>query len=173
MVSIMTQTTKYLITAVSLALCVCTYHTHASESATARSNGLHISATRINFMRETGHMVLEENVEVFFDNVQMYADRVVAHQSQEREGEFDKIVATGNVRIITEDRHVRGQRAVYLNTTRTIRITGDSMVHERGGGIIRADAITYNIVQDTVSFEGRARAQMQLTDEQRRQYSTF
>lgn len=144
-----------------------------ASALAASSNQVQISASRINYMQETGQMILEENVEVILDNVRMYADKVVAYRSKDSEEEFDKIIATGNVRIVTNDRKVFGQRAVFQNDTQKIRITGDPMIQEKSGNVVRSNAIVYDIKTNGVTFEGRAKVRMKITDKEKKKYSTF
>ncbi len=137
------------------------------------SNQVQISADRINYMQETGEMILEENVEIILNDVRMYADKVIAYSSKETENQFEKIVATGNVRIVTQDRKVFGQRAVFYNDTQKIRITGEPMVQEKAGNVLEANAIIFDIRLNKVSFEGRARARVKISDKEKSQYSRF
>jgi len=76
----------------------------------------------------------------------IYSDKLVVHYKEEG-GDLDKVVATGNVRIVQGDRLATAREAVYLSVEQKIVLTGDPKVIQ-GENTVTGKVITYFVDEE-------------------------
>ena len=136
-----------------------------TKSKKKKQSPITINANRMQYLKDENCMVAEDNVVVKFDGGTLMADKIIAFQGTTPEGkqDFTRIVATGNVIIKTPDRTLYGQKAVWQKNKKNIRVTGNPVVKEKGGQVIQADVIKYDLLLKKVTFEGTAKAKMSVS----------
>jgi lipopolysaccharide transport protein LptA len=131
-----------------------------------------VTAERMEYLTDEHCMVCEHNVRaVLGSGTSLRADKVVAYQG-ENEAEVVKLVATGNVVIKMPERTVYGEKGTWERKTGCVRITGNPVVRQ-GEHELTADAIRYEIVTRKISFEGRVRAVMDVSDQDKNKLLNF
>ncbi len=147
----------------------------AAAKAKKESSPLRIKADKMEYLKEEGCMVAQDNVVITLDDQTLYADKVVAYLDTSKDGKekFSKIVATGRVRIQTPEQSVTGKKGVWECKKSMIRITGSPVWREKGGREITADAIKYDLLLRKCTFEGDARARIRMSDKNKKQLKGF
>lgn len=90
-----------------------------------------------------GLLVFLGNAVASQDDVTLHADRLTVYYSAEAK-EIEKVVATGGVRIVQQERVATGAQAVYDRVADRIVLTGRPMVKE-GGQTIEGDEIVLDL----------------------------
>lgn len=76
----------------------------------------------------------------------IYSDKLVVYYKEEG-GDLDKVVATGNVRIVQGDRLATAREAVYQSAEQKIVLTGDPKVMQ-GENTVTGKVITYFVDEE-------------------------
>lgn len=109
--------------------------------------------------KREGYIELIDNVVLKIDDTIVKADKAIVFQSKDGgkgKKAFEKIVATGRVRINSPEGVVMGEKAVWSQDKNVVRLTGNPGVEYETGRILNAKAINYNLLTKTCSFEGRS-----------------
>jgi lipopolysaccharide transport protein LptA len=115
---------------------------------------INIKAEKIEVMRNENCVVLQDNIKVTTTEYQLSADKAVLYQADGSE-EYNKIVATGNIRLVSPEHTVTGQKAVWEKKSNEITITGSPRVRQKDGGVASAAVIRYNTVTKKLTFQGK------------------
>jgi len=110
------------------------------------------------YHKREGYIELLDNVVLKIDDTVVKADKAIICQSKKGgkgKDQFEKIVATGHVKIKSPEGTVIGEKAVWTQDKNIVRLTGNPGVEHENGHIIHAEAIIYNLITKTCSFEGR------------------
>ena len=151
-------------------------HVHAADETKKEKKSLvTINADKMHYNKEKGCMIVDNNVVVKLDENSLMADKVIAYQGTTADGkkDFTKIVATGNVVIKTPDRTLLGKKGVWERNKKIIRVTGDPVVKLKSGQEVKAEVIKYDLVLGKCTFEGAAKAQMSISDDDNFDLSGF
>ena len=169
--------TVYIISALLLSIMLTVPLNAAVKKSKNKKSPAKIKADKMHYLKEEGCMVAENNVVVTLDDQTLSADKVVAYQKTGKDGkqDFSKIVATGDVVIKTPERTLTGQKAVWKLDERkgTVRFTGSPVVREKTGHEIAADVIKYDIATGKCTFEGSAKARMDVSDDNKLDFNGF
>ena len=131
-----------------------------------------VTAERMEYLTDEHCMVCEYNVQALLGSgTSLRADKVVAYQGA-NEAEVVKLVATGKVIIKMPERTVTGGKATWERKTGCVRITLNPVVRQ-GEHELTADAIRYEIATRKISFEGRVRATMDVSDQDKNKLLNF
>ena len=76
------------------------------------------------------------NVIVSQSDLTVWADRVVVNYGEGGTSDVKTFVATGNVKIQSENQTATGSRAIYTPATRILHLTGDVVVINDGGTVM-------------------------------------
>ena len=147
----------------------------ADKTSKKKKAPITINADKMQYLQKENCMVAEKNVIVALDDQSLMADKVIAFQGINNEGkqDFTRIVATGDVVIKTPERSLFGKKAVWDRGENIIRFTGSPVVKIKGGQEISAEVIKYNVVTGKVSFEGVAKAKMDMSNKKNIDFSGF
>ena len=135
----------------------------AAAEKPATNSEIRITAEKIEMLREEGCIVLHDNIKVDIEDTKISADKAVVFQDK-TSGDYNKVVAVGNVKLVTPDRTVTGTKAVWEKDKNIILITGAPKLYEKDGHTIDADAIRYNLVTKKCTFEGAAAAKVKINE---------
>ncbi|HMA84249.1 MAG TPA: LptA/OstA family protein [Desulfosalsimonadaceae bacterium] len=125
------------------------------------NNKLHIRADRLVSQRESNYIQFMGNVEVDVANTKIassklrvfYAKRASAESSLTRE-DIKKVVASGGVRIIMEDRIAHCEQAVYHPRKQTLVLTGKSVEIKSENNVVTGSQITFNQKTGEIIVDG-------------------
>lgn len=126
----------------------------AAAEKKAPADPINIKAEKIEVLRNENCVVLQDNIKVTTTEYQLAADKAVLYQAEGSE-DYNKIVATGNIRLVSPDHTVTGQKAVWEKKSNEITITGSPRVRQKDGGVASAAVIRYNTVTKKLTFQGK------------------
>ncbi len=86
------------------------------------------------------------------DDISIYADRLVVHYA-EQGGEVDKVEASGNVRIVQQNRIATAGHAVYSNREGKITLSVNPRVYQ-GKDVVSGTVITYLLDEEKSVVKG-------------------
>lgn len=95
----------------------------------------------------TGSVVLKRT------GLTVWADKVVVEYSAGGMEDMESMVATGNVRLQTDDQVATGQRAHFDPDTQVLRLTGNVAV-ENASGTVRGPELVVDLAANTSVFTG-------------------
>ena len=110
-----------------------------------------ITARHAEFDNKTHKAVYNGNVKVVRGDVTMYSNQLEAFFDQEGK-ELDHIVATGDVKILQEDKVITGQKAVYYEAEQKVVLTGKP-VSRQGKNVVEGERMTYFFNQERIIVE--------------------
>ena len=85
-------------------------------------------------------------------------------------GDFYRIVALGNVKIVSEDRQVKAEKAVWDRKTNKIILTGGPPMVKQGISYISATRIVYNVNNQTCEFYPNPEVVLHPSDEDKKEF---
>ena len=141
--------------------------TAAAAEKQTPSDPINIKAEKIEVLRKENCVVLQDNIKVTTTEYQLSADKAVLYQAAGSE-EYNKIVATGNIKLVSPEHTVTGQKAVWEKKSNQITITGSPRVRQKDGGVASAAVIRYNTVTKKLTFQGKkgtGRSRIVITEE--------
>ncbi len=146
---------KHAFIAIGLALLAVT----AFGADTASNSVVDIKMDNMIYHKREGYIELLDNVVLKIDDTVVKADKALIFQSKKGgkgKNAFEKIVATGHVKIDSPEGAVIGEKAVWTQDKNIVRFSGNPRVEHGNGHTVHAEAIIYNIITKTCSFEGRS-----------------
>lgn len=121
--------------------------------AAAEKDPVNITADKF-VVDETSHVAtFTGQVVVKRKKLTVWAPKVVVEYGEEGPSSIKSFVASGGVRIKTEDQDATGDRAVYDPTAETLRITGNVMVINASSTVGSGDLII-DLNANTTVFTG-------------------
>lgn len=115
-----------------------------SYAAENTVNKIPIEITSESMIAEDRNNVITFNgsVKAKKENIIIYSDTLVVHYSEKRE--LKSIIASGNVKLVQEDREILSEKAEYSPADDTIVFTGNPEFRENGN-TVKGSMITYII----------------------------
>ena len=110
-----------------------------------------ITADLFTVDENTHQAVFTGNVVVVHPSVKVWADKVVAIYGEAGPGDVESFVATGAVRLVTEEQDATGDRAVFTPADQLLRLTGNVQVLN-AGSTIGAGELVVNLATNVSTF---------------------
>jgi lipopolysaccharide export system protein LptA len=101
--------------------------------------------------------VLTGAVDVRQGDTRVIADKMDIYMSGSGglgDGDFERIVASGNFYYLTPDQEVRGNEGIYTKIDDTFTVTGDVILVQTGGNVITGDKLFYNLTTQKARVVG-------------------
>lgn len=99
----------------------------------------------------TRNAVFTGNVVVVHPSVKVWADKVVAIYGKGGTTDIESFVATGSVRLVTDEQDATGDRAVFTPSDQMLRLTGNVNV-VNSGGTVAAGELVVNLETNVSTF---------------------
>jgi len=132
----------------------------AEDDASAAKEVTVITSEKLTFDYMKQFALFETNVVVIDPRLKIYADKMKVTFSKENKAE--RVVASGNVIMIQEDKRARATTAEYNIATGEITLTGDPMITS-GANIMTAETIKF--WRDENRMEAMPRPRLLLSSE--------
>ena len=101
----------------------------------------------------TSEAVFTGSVVVVRTGLTVWADKVVVEYAGGGMDDIQSLVATGNVKLETDDQVATGQRAHFDPDTQVLRLTGNVVV-ENASGTVRGPELVVDLAANTSVFTG-------------------
>ena len=92
------------------------------------------------------------NVVAKQDDITLYANMLTIQYDSERKG-IKSVVATGNVKMVQQDRRATGQKVTFFQEGNRVVLEGDAVVRD-GDNVIRGERVIYYIDEERSVVEG-------------------
>lgn len=117
--------------------------------------GQQVTVTSDNFVvsEATSEAVFTGSVVVVRTGLTVWADKVVVEYASGGMDDIQSMVATGNVKLETDDQVATGQRAHFDPDTQVLRLTGNVVV-ENASGTVRGPELVVDLAANTSVFTG-------------------
>lgn len=123
---------------------------HAGQDCTGEASMLDITAERMTFDQQTRTFVFEDNVHIRRCDLLIWCDRLEVI-NRTGQGDVERILATGNVRVQRGTQHVRAERAEYFAAAERLVLTGNPRAWDTAEQHrIRGDEIVVLVPQDHI-----------------------
>ncbi len=111
-----------------------------------------IEADELIYSQKENKAIYKGNVVVKRGDLTIYANRMDVYFN--KEGDIEKIVATGNVRIYkAPNREGRGEKAIYVKATDTLTLIGNAYL-KQGKNIVEGEKVVYYISKEITEVKG-------------------
>ncbi len=136
-------------------------HGEAQEKKTGSARGFGFTASRspIEITSDTVEGDQKQNRITFKGNViakqedaTLYANMVVVHYDAEMK-KMKEIIATGNVKIVQQDRRATCQKATFHQNENKIVLEGEAVIRE-GENVVRGERVVYLVDEERSYVEG-------------------
>ena len=136
-------------------------HGEAQEKKTGSARGFGFTASRspIEITSDTVEGDQKQNRITFKGNViakqedaTLYANMVVVHYDAEMK-KMREIIATGNVKIVQQDRRATCQKATFHQNENKIVLEGEAVIRE-GENVVRGERVVYLVDEERSYVEG-------------------
>jgi lipopolysaccharide export system protein LptA len=101
----------------------------------------------------TSEAIFTGSVVVVRTGLTVWADKVVVEYASGGMDDIQSMVATGNVKLKTEDQVATGQRAHFDPDTQLLRLTGNVVV-DNASGTVRGPELVVDLAANTSVFTG-------------------
>jgi lipopolysaccharide transport protein LptA len=125
-----------------------------AEDKKKKDSPINITADKIEYRKKENCILLQDNIKVVWDETTLIADKAMLYQSP-NSTEYDKVVAAGNIKLVSPERVVTGQKAVWVRAKNEITITGSPHVREKDGAVVTSAVIRYNTETKKVTLQGK------------------
>lgn len=99
----------------------------------------------------TQEAVFTGNVVVVHPTVKVWADKVVAVYGDAGPSDIESFIASGSVRLVTDEQDATGDQAVFTPGDQLLRLTGNVEV-VNSGGTIQAGELVVNLETNVSTF---------------------
>ena len=99
----------------------------------------------------TQEAVFTGNVVVVHPTVKVWADKVVAVYGEAGPSDIESFIASGSVRLVTDEQDATGDQAVFTPGDQLLRLTGNVEV-VNSGGTIQAGELVVNLETNVSTF---------------------
>jgi len=113
---------------------------------TASRAPIHIDSDRLEGDQKTNTFTYIGNVVAKQEDVTLYANTLLIIYDPETK-KLKEIVATGNVKVVQQDRRATGQKATFDPDKNKVVLDGDAVVRE-GANVIRGERITFYVEEE-------------------------
>lgn len=110
-----------------------------------------ITADLFTVDEKTRESVFTGNVVVVHPNVKVWAEKVVAVYGEEGPSDVESFIASGSVRLETDEQNATGDRAVFTPGDQLLRLTGNVQVIN-ASGTIDAGELVVNLATNVSTF---------------------
>lgn len=110
-----------------------------------------ITADLFTVDENSSEAVFTGNVVVVHPTVKVWADKVVAIYGAGGTSDIESFVATGAVRLVTDEQDATGEKAVFTPGDQMLRLTGNVLV-TNSGGTIGAGELVVNLQTNVSTF---------------------
>ena len=110
-----------------------------------------ITADLFTVDENTQEAVFTGNVVVIHPSVKVWAEKVVAIYGEGGTTDIESFVATGSVRLLTDEQDATGERAVFTPGDQLLRLTGKVNV-VNSGGTVAAQELVVNLETNVSTF---------------------
>jgi lipopolysaccharide export system protein LptA len=119
------------------------------------ANAQEVTVTSDSFVvsEATSEAVFTGSVVVVRTGLTVWADKVVVEYAGGGMDDIQSLVATGNVKLETDDQVATGQRAHFDPDTQVLRLTGNVVV-ENASGTVRGPELVVDLAANTSVFTG-------------------
>lgn len=122
-------------------------------SAALAADPIKITADTFEVREADGEAVFTGNVVVVRTGLTVWADKVVVDYGEGGPENIKSFVASGNVRLKTEDQDATGDRAVFDPGTQILRLQGNVTV-VNASGTLNGPELQINLADNTTVFTG-------------------
>jgi len=127
--------------------------TAAPSAASGKNGPVTVDADSLESMQKEGLSVFKGSVVARQNNSVQYADRMEVYTDSKTD-KIDRVVSTGNVRIITRDcRMATALRAEYYDSDQRVVLIGNARVW-RDADVVTGERITIYLAEDRSLVEG-------------------
>ena len=99
----------------------------------------------------TQEAVFTGNVVVVHPTVKVWADKVIAVYGEAGPSDIESFIASGSVRLVTDEQDATGDQAVFTPGDQLLRLTGNVEV-VNSGGTIQAGELVVNLETNVSTF---------------------
>lgn len=117
----------------------------------AAQQPVEITADLFTVDEQTNEAVFTGNVIVIHPTVKVWAEKVVATYGAGGTTDIESFVATGSVRLVTDEQDATGERAVFTPADQMLRLTGNVNV-VNSGGTVAAGELVVNLDTNVSTF---------------------
>ncbi|HEY8576800.1 MAG TPA: lipopolysaccharide transport periplasmic protein LptA [Devosia sp.] len=117
----------------------------------AAQQPVEITADLFTVDETTSEAVFTGNVVVVHPTVKVWAEKVVAIYGEEGTTDIESFVATGSVRLVTDEQDATGDQAVFTPGDQMLRLTGNVKV-VNSGGTVDAGELVVNLETNVSTF---------------------
>lgn len=110
-----------------------------------------ITADLFTVDENTRESVFTGNVVVIHPNVKVWAEKVVAVYGEDGPSDVERFVASGSVRLETDEQNATGDQAVFTPGDQLLRLTGNVQVIN-ASGTIDAGELVVNLATNVSTF---------------------
>lgn len=110
-----------------------------------------ITADLFTVDEKTRESVFTGNVVVVHPNVKVWAEKVVAVYGEEGPSDVESFIASGSVRLETDEQNATGDQAVFTPGDQLLRLTGNVQVIN-ASGTIDAGELVVNLATNVSTF---------------------
>ena len=124
--------------------------TVAAQPAVAQQE-VQITADLFTVDEKTRESVFTGNVVVIHPNVKVWAEKVVAVYGEDGPSDVESFIASGSVRLETDEQNATGDQAVFTPGDQLLRLTGNVQVIN-ASGTIDAGELVVNLATNVSTF---------------------
>jgi lipopolysaccharide export system protein LptA len=106
-----------------------------AQSFSAEGGPVEVTADQFVVDQASGNATFTGKVRVLRSDLTMWADKLLVEYADDSLSSIDNMIATGNVRLKTEDQDATGDRAVFDPRTQVLRLTGNVVVVSDAGTV--------------------------------------
>ena len=125
-----------------------------SDLSVNPSAPLETSADTLSMNQKNGTVVFEGNVVILQDTMRLQANRVELWRAES--DDLERMLATGNVLLVTATEEAEAQKADYDITNGVIDMSGDVMISQAKNAFL-ADDMTIDLNAGTAALDGNVR----------------
>jgi lipopolysaccharide export system protein LptA len=119
----------------------------------AAQNPVEITADHFTINEETQEAVFTGNVVVIHPSVTVWAPKVVVIYGEGGTSDIESFVASGDVKLETDEQTATGERAVFDPAASTLRLTGNVVV-VNATGTVKGPELLVDLETNTSTFIG-------------------
>lgn len=119
---------------------------------TTSRSPIEITSDMVEGDQKQNRVTFKGNVVAKQEGATLYANTIVVYYDTEMK-KMKEVVATGNVRIVQQDRRASGQKATFHYEENKIILEGEAVIRE-GDNVVRGERVVYLIDEERSYVEG-------------------